>query len=567
MFWLLASSLFLVIVGSGVYRKYLRNRVTSEPPVPFSYTQAAGLKSILQNDTVWNKYEKKYDNETVRKRRDKMRASYNELTTLQNFSTELLPGWLAFDKRVTSIKNNPAKAFACLLLPLTLGFYTVAAQTTSKDWTEKGNLAYKNKDYQQALTDYRQALTFKHTPKTTGGIHYKIALTFQKLSTCDSAVVHFRDALNYDPEDGGASSLEKFREKARACGFSGEENTVSESPGILPEKQASPQQEGEPQQATDQNKEGVSEYMNWLFGLPVVLVVSFLCRILLSEMLANLISGGGLRKQKLAFDALAFDDTFWNGQLQKGFPPVRVEQVKSLFQQTAGNLAKIQDYKAMQPLIGILNSIQQQPELYFSANAFSEGYARFLLAGKEVSFYCFFTSEYLESGKSNVCLIRHPARPELNKKVWVSDKVQRQLEKGSRPKVRLHPVNGVYVHWSDDESFFQFTKSHLDGDGNLLRMDTWQGEASEVSFDTYYNIFTDPFMSYLFPGNDTIDQAEITYQGKTEQQKTGYDSLFNTGITLPDTSLDNLATGMMLGNMTTGRNFDNDDTSRLRDNS
>ncbi|MBC8109474.1 MAG: tetratricopeptide repeat protein [Verrucomicrobia bacterium] len=571
---LLVSVLTLaVLLLIQVFRGY---RKATRQAQPFKHTiseQYPQLKQILTNESDWRKYAGRYDDETVRKRHDRFKAMFNELRRTQDFIFSPALGLDKFFKRITNIKTDPAKAFRIIWLPLFFISQVLLAQTDANGFIEKGNVDYKNKDYQQALAAYRQALDFKVKPNKLANIHYKIALTFQKLKSCDSAKVHFATALQNDADNGGASAMNKFEEKVKDCGFSvADLQNPGEQPSSNPDNAVTNAAENkQPEndnsitalQKSDPLTDNLTDFFIWA-GL--ILPISwFVVWILYEILIKTLLTQSLFKTDRLKIDALAHDDLFWQSQIQKGFPAMRVNQIKNLFQNLALQLVNMTDTDKMEQSRQHLLFIQTQPELYFSNTSFDTGYARFLI--QQSDFYCFFTAEHLEEGKSNVLLILHPTRQELNKMVWVSDKIQRQIEKGSVPKVLLHKVNDIFTHWSNNLTFYEaqipFVPKDNMSEGNIIRMEFWKGETKEISLNKFYEVFTDDFLNYIFPSSDSIIQLSIKYEGEVnDKPQTGYDQLFDNQRQ-PD-NFDTLATGMMIGNMTSNRPYDDDD-SRLSD--
>ncbi|MES2731998.1 MAG: hypothetical protein V4714_09625 [Bacteroidota bacterium] len=538
--------------------------------------KAASSSSFIKNyrkelidGNKWQKYAQKYDAVTVQKRRTRFTTTLNELLTRQSFSASSLPGWYPFSKRMDNLSVNPAKVLRLVgwLVLYSTALSAFGQDEQTKDYLDRGNAQYKAKDYSAALESYRATLGFQLKPSKLANVHYKIALIFNKLHLCDSARVHFAIALENDAENGGASSLSKFDEKARECNFNRAD--ASNSSGNSHSQEAVPAEPTQPYVAPDNRAQEVSteaqeddstSWVGYFFSAIFIFFGSWLVLVIWRSVSGQ--NSKVAQQQRLELDKVLNDEAFWDSQMQAGYSPAMVKQVRAVITKANATLSLKSTHKTVAQLHMHLRWLQTNPKLYFQPDAFQTGYAALLGHFLPYDFYCFFTAECIAEGKSRVVLIEHPNKPELSRKVFASEKFVRGMEKGTKLKVLTHLVNGKYVHWSNDDTFYTPFLSHLSpmptgtrtglGGTPLQMMESWQGTAKGIDLHQYYEIFTDAFPFFLFPHSDTIVQAVIPYQGQVPATTTGFETAPDTFVANSgtDSFLDGMATGMLLDSMT-----------------
>jgi hypothetical protein len=544
------------------HRRSTRKSTQLVPIKPPSFPSYQNARNVLTDENKWQQYARKYDTVTVQKRRARFTTTLNELLTRQSFSTNTLPGWADFFKRMNNLSVNPAKALRLVgwLLLCSTALTAFGQSEEAKASLERGNEQYKAKDYEAALESYRATLGFQMKPSKQANVHYKMALTFSKMNVCDSARVHFAAALAKDSENGGASSLAKFDEKARECNFnradasnaSGNSQEGATEASAQPEASANNSAaEGNAQTPEDDS----TSWVGYFFSAIFIFFASWLVYIIWRG-----VSGASSKvaqQQRLELDKALNDDLFWDSQIQAGHSPMLVKQVRVVMQKASTVLTPKSSNDMVARLYSHLRWIQTNPGQYFQPDTFQTGYAAQLGQFLPYDLYCFFTAECILEGKSRVVLIEHPNKPELSRKVLASEKFVRGMEKGSKLKVRTHLVNGKYVHWSNDDTFYTPFLSYLSPlptgtRTGLQMMEGWHGTAKGVDLHQYYEVFTAAFPFFLFPHPDAIVQAIIPYQGQVPAATTGFetapDNFTSSGGT--DSFLDGMATGMLLDSMT-----------------
>ena len=564
---------FVILIAATAYRVFRLKKKQASPPADikeFNIGNLNNIKSILSDTSKWNKYASTYDEEIVKKRRGKFIANFNEMLTRQALQEYALLEWTKFSNKIQNISANPAKVFRNIFIPLLIGFATLSASSQSaKDFIEDGNQAYKNKNYSQALSYYNSALGLTLKPQKLASVHYKIAITYNKLKNCDSAKVHYGFALENDPQNGGAGDIDKFNKKLHECHLNKEdlgvnnpiENNTTESQAI---PQPDPNNEAVKTQQF-QSKSDISGVLLFIFlGIPFILLASWIIAKIIGAFAFNVSS----KQKRMELDAFVHDDLFWNGLAGKGFKTEKIEEVKKVFTKASNSLSTSSSDIIVSNTHRHIYWLKNNPAFYLADNALQAGYLRYLIKASEIDFYCFFTSEHLPEGKSTVFIIKHPNNSALDRKVWVSGRVQRMIEKNAKIKARLHEVNGAYTHWSNDQTYYDKFTSQIPltvSAGNMQTMQNWKGEAREIDLNKYYEIFTSDFPNYIFPNDDAIVQGYIDYQGEVPIEKTGFDNQggnYQQGDNYTSSSgLDPLLTGTIIGSMLSDHDrnrYDND---------
>ena len=556
----MAILFFVLLIIAIIFRVYRLKQKQASPPASISEINISkfdNVKSILNDTSKWSKYSSTYDEEIVKKRRKKFIATYNELITRQSLQEYTLTEWTKFTSKIQNISINPAKVFRSIIFPLIFGLSSLSGFAQSaKSYINDGNDNYKSKNYSQALIDYNHALSFSMSPEKLAGVHYKIAVTFNKLKNCDSAKVHYVLALKNDPQNGGASSISKFEDKLRDCNLSKSDieannnNQADNTQGqVLPE----PDRNNEAIK-TEQNQSKNNNGDFWLFlfiGIPFILLASWI----IAKIIGSILFKISPKQKRLDLDGFINDDLFWPSLSAKGYQTSKIEEVREVLKNAANNLTTNSSDLIVSNVHRHIYWIKNNPELYFTEDALTNGNLRYLLRPSELDFYCFFTAEQLPEGKSNALIIKHPSNSSLDKRVWVSDRILRMIEKKSKIKVRLHAIDGVFTHWSNDKTYYNKFKSHipLNGTlGNFQSIEKWVGEMREIDLNKYYEIFTNPFQNYIFPHPDAIIQGYIDYLGDVSENNTGFDrptGTYQQGDNYTSNSGSDLLTGVVIGSM------------------
>jgi tetratricopeptide (TPR) repeat protein len=151
------------------------------------------------------------------KRRQKLMSLYNETLTRQSYHISTHRKVFELKKLYDRVTTNPRKYFGLIIWGLMLLNTNIFAQNLSSI-LDKANASYDKGNYQEAIDSYK-IITKKDVTYKAGNVNYKIAIAYQKLKNCDSAVVYFKKAYQADNYKGGASSLDKFKEKIASCGL------------------------------------------------------------------------------------------------------------------------------------------------------------------------------------------------------------------------------------------------------------------------------------------------------------------------------------------------------------
>jgi tetratricopeptide (TPR) repeat protein len=151
------------------------------------------------------------------KRRQKLMSLYNETLTRQSYHISTHRKVFELKKLYDKVTTNPRKYFGLIVWGLMLLNTHIFAQNLSSI-LDNANASYDKGNYQEAIDNYK-LITKKDITYKAGNVNYKIAIAYQKLKNCDSAVVYFKKAYQADNYKGGASSLEKFQEKMASCGL------------------------------------------------------------------------------------------------------------------------------------------------------------------------------------------------------------------------------------------------------------------------------------------------------------------------------------------------------------
>ena len=90
---------------------------------------------------------------------------------------------------------------------LFLASYTLGAQNTSEEWFQKGNTAYTNAAYQQAVDAYQAAL---NTGLHSAELYYNLGNSYYRLNQVASSIYYFEKGLQLAPDDSDLQNNIRF---------------------------------------------------------------------------------------------------------------------------------------------------------------------------------------------------------------------------------------------------------------------------------------------------------------------------------------------------------------------
>ncbi|GAB4341474.1 MAG: hypothetical protein OHK0038_21190 [Flammeovirgaceae bacterium] len=152
------------------------------------------------------------------KRRQKLMSFYNETLTKQSYHISTHKKTFELKRLFDKVTSNPRKYFSLIVWGLMFFNFNLLAQS-NESLLKEANTSYDNGNYKEAIEIYK-TIAKKDASYKPENVNYKIAIAYQKLKKCDSAVVYFKKAYQADKYKGGASSLDKFKEKIASCGLS-----------------------------------------------------------------------------------------------------------------------------------------------------------------------------------------------------------------------------------------------------------------------------------------------------------------------------------------------------------
>lgn len=672
--------LFLIVVGLRLWwliRKYKAQGVEPVNPTlqrrDFKYPPYTDLTDA----GLWDKRRQQYDFDTTNKRYNQVISQFNEMKTKALFRTGFESDELALSAKLKNFYKNPTKHFSAMLLLLLMSITTWAQ--SAADTYKQAEKNYKNNEFANAAVLYKQVLELDSSYKQAS-VLYKTGLCYQKLNDCNVAKGFFARALQASPADGGASSISKFTEKIRACGFSVSDLTLSnalsstdkplessvpsttqnieaakayysEGEALYDRKQygdaiqkfsaalqadssykraatlykvalcyqkkkdcdeakryfslayvANPENGGASslskfkekankcgwseadvsavqggteqtnvttnEQAAPQAKKSDSgfSFISFLFSVLSGFIVAWILYRIYKK------TDQSKREKELSQSVTAqmFDENMW--EILKGKYPVdKVQKVRDLFEQKHQQALTANDAAEIAELNWYLQQLKETPEAFFDNELTTSSFVP-LMTKFEGAFYCFFTAELIPEGRSTVVEIRHPNGQW--RKVWALQRIANKIQTGANVKVRVHRVNGQWVHWSKDLTWSDALATQAD---NTRKQALWQGEAQEVQVFNLFEIFTEKYTNYMSPHPDALVQAVLTLRDNNGgSNQTGY----NPDYTPPSggnydsggSRMGDVLTGMIIGSQLSGdrhhhHHHDYDRDEHYRDNS
>ncbi|SFC26371.1 Tetratricopeptide repeat-containing protein [Flexibacter flexilis DSM 6793] len=429
----------------------------------------------------------------------------------------------------------------------------------AKNYYSEGEDLYDRKKYSDAIEKFSAALKADSSYKRAATL-YKIALCYQKKKDCDEAKRYFSLAYVANPENGGASSLSKFKEKANKCGWSEADvaTATSSAEASVTDEQAAPQQ--------PKSKSGFS-FVSFLFSILSGFIVAWILFRIYKKTNQN------KREKELsqAVTTQMFDENTW--EILKGkYPADKVQKVRDLFEQKHQQALAAESPAEIAELHWYLQQLKETPEAFFDNELTTSSFIP-LMTKFEGAFYCFFTAELIPEGRSAVVEILHPSGQ--SRKVWALQRIASKIQTGANVKVRVHRVNGQWVHWSKDLTWSDALATQAE---NARKQAAWQGEAQEVQVFNLFEIFTEKYTNYMSPHPDALVQAVLTLRDNNGgSNQTGYNPDYTppTGGNYDSggSRMGDVLTGMIIGSQLSGdrhhhHHHDYDrDNDHYRDNS
>lgn len=392
----------------------------------------------------------------------------------------------------------------------------------AKQFFKAADNEYDNKKYQTAIEKYNQALAADSSYKRAG-VLYKIALSYQKLKNCDEAKNYFAQAYRANPENGGASSLSKFKEKAQKCGWSEGESSTANAEEYAPE-------------ADQKAAKGMGWFVSLLLAFPFGFLFAWIIYYFYKKKKSK--EKQDLLRQELT--TWVYDDNFWAIQESK-YSPRKVQLARELFVENHQRAISTEDTAAITQLHFNFSQFKENPELFFANELNTSGLIR-LQNTFSGAFYCFFTGEVIPEGRSFVLEIRH--QNGASRKVWALGKIINKVQMGGKVKVRVHQVSGQWVHWSKDETWHNALATEAE---NAALQARWNGQQMEMDVFELYEIFTEKLTNYMAPHPDAIVQAVLQFRDDSASP-TGYQGR-NISPDSGGSRVDDLLTGVLIGRM------------------
>jgi tetratricopeptide (TPR) repeat protein len=244
---------------------------------------------------------------------------------------------------------------------------------------KQGKELYDKGNYREAMPLFNQAITENPERYNSKG-NYMIGLCYKKLDACSQALPYFKKAYQSDAQNGGASSLDKFKEQVSYCRSSlqalanvpdpPENNTSSYIQPENPPQQTTPPVTVQPTVRPEKKHEGSTGLI-----LGVLTVVG----------LAGVGGGGFLvyrqiqKNKQLASDnkqyhsdqlyniqEMLFDDMTWQ-KYSEQYGNAPVSNIRNSWQLEYAQLVESKDEVGINQLLRKIRQLETSPQTVFGA--------------------------------------------------------------------------------------------------------------------------------------------------------------------------------------------------------
>ncbi len=362
----------------------------------------------------------------------------------------------------------------------------VASENYYKLKMKEADNYYRNGNYHEALS-LLEEIEISGTLDYSAVFNYKMAITLGKLNDCYEANIYFERALSLDPDKGGASTREKFDKASGKCGFqqsgTGTDNSQYESDDDSP------------------------EFGMVLLSIFLGLIARFILYFVLDSLKKRNVRAVGSKFAEPVYREAA-NTEFWAGLSRKGFSADQIADIKNMVRNISRRPEINHTTNEGIAFAKLLNHFIQNPENYLPGDPrFNylclHGFYNYFKSG----FYCFFTSEIIEDRKAMVVKIKYNHHEPVL--VWVCPSIMKRINNKAPLKVRVHMVNEVYTHWSNDTKYHN-PWSDVDNHGVISKSD-WQGEFKTIDIEKYHELFTNFPARYRRPHPDSFVNMELAY--------------------------------------------------------